>query len=302
MAQPSGFRNKMSLTNVSGRPCLIKEHSHEGLVPESCPVATPANQRAWEVLRRMELPPEVLQVHLRSTGDAVGVCLFVKRLTHKAREFGEGLMATLPGVTGVGAAGYRDYSLVAGAAFVEQELGGVLYRIPHNGFFQTNYDQGLVLRDLAVAGLGLSPRDRLLDLYCGSGFFSLPAARLAARVVGVEGNADSVAAAKANAELNGIAKARFVAGDVGKGLGAFRPGDFSHLLLDPPRDGCDPAALEGIVRLRPRCVVYVSCAAETLARDLRILADSGWLVESVQPVDMFPHTAHVEMVAVLTLR
>lgn len=300
MAEPWAFRNKMSLTNVDGKPCFLKEYSTEGLVPETCRVETKANQRAWAVLRTLELPPEVLQVHLRSSGDAVGICLFVKRLTHKARAFGESLMTLIPGAAGVGAAGYRDYELLAGADAIEKNVGGIRYRIPHHGFFQTNYAQAETLRALAMEGLKLGAGDRVLDLYCGAGFFSLAAAKLAARVIGVEGNGASVQAAKDNANLNGLHNLRFVASDVGKSLSAFKTGDFSHVLLDPPRDGCAPAVVQGLLRLCPARIVYVSCSAETLARDLRLLAAGGYRLDSCRPVDMFPHTAHVEVVAVLS--
>jgi 23S rRNA (uracil1939-C5)-methyltransferase len=271
------------------------------VVPQDCLVETEANQRAWAVLRTKELPPEVLQVHFRSAGADIGICLFVKRLTVRAREFAMDLFQSIPGAVGIGAAGYHDYQLVAGVGAVEQSLGGIRYRIPLNGFFQTNHQQALVLRDLAVTWLEPGKTDRVLDLYCGAGFFSLALARLSERVVAIESNHESTRAGIENARLNGLANVRFVTSDVAHGLTALRRGDFGLALLDPPREGCDPEVLRSLIRVQPRRIAYVSCSPETLGRDLRVLADAGYRLEFCQPVDMFPHTAHIELVAGLVM-
>ena len=120
-------------------------------------------------------------------------------------------------------------------------------------------------------------------------------------MIAIENNRESVAAGKENAALNGLGNIRFLASDVARGLSALRPGDISHALLDPPREGCEPEALRGLIRIRPRRIVYVSCSPETLGRDLRTLADAGYRLEYCQPVDMFPHTAHIEVIAGLTI-
>ncbi len=210
-------------------------------------------------------------------------------------------MQSLPGVIGIGAFAHHSYHQLFGLDVIEQELGGIRYRIPLNGFFQTNPLQALALRDRAIADLQLGPKDRLLDLYCGGGFFALAAGKLAERVIGVENSIDSVRVANQNASLNGLKNLRFVIGDVGRTLAAFKPSDFTKVLLDPPREGCTPAVLSALLQVRVPRLVYVSCSPETLARDLRVLVDGGYRLETVAPFDMFPHTAHVEVVASLSL-
>jgi len=123
-------------------------------------------------------------------------------------------------------------------------------------------------------------------------------------IVGVESNPAAVRDAAANARANGIDRATFVCGDAAAVLRDMAASGFSPdtLVLDPPRKGCEPAALEAVKEMGCRCVVYVSCNPATLARDLAVLAGGGFRVERVQPVDMFPQTTHVECVARLVAR
>ena len=146
----------------------------------------------------------------------------------------------------------------------------------------------------------LYPSDRLLDLYCGNGNFSLPLAAEVASVVGIEGNADSVRAAEHNRELNKVANARFFCDDVATGVNALvEQGDaFDIVLLDPPRAGAGDA-LPGIVRLQPQRIIYVSCDPSTLARDCGLLSARGYTVATSVPIDMFPQTYHIESVTLL---
>ena len=145
-----------------------------------------------------------------------------------------------------------------------------------------------------------SPSDKLLDLYCGNGNFSLPLAAEVASVVGVEGNADSVRAAEHNREFNKVANASFFCDDVTFGVDALvEQGDaFDVVLLDPPRAGAGDA-LSGIVHLQPQRIVYVSCDPSTLARDCGLLSAHGYAVAASVPIDMFPQTYHIESVTLL---
>ena len=140
----------------------------------------------------------------------------------------------------------------------------------------------------------------MLDLYAGSGLFAIPLALAGNDVAAVEENrlavADGEAALKLNARAQG--RCRFVARSVETAISAFRDADV--VVLDPPREGCAASVLREVFgRLKPACAIYVSCNPETLAADLGVATRHGYRIRVLQPVDMFPHTAHIETVAVL---
>ncbi len=142
------------------------------------------------------------------------------------------------------------------------------------------------------------PDDRLLDLYCGAGLFGLTLAGKLREVLGVEEWAPAVRDAEASARLNDLGNAGFVAGAVERVLPRLQ-GRWELAVLDPPRRGCAPEALQALAELRPRRIVYVSCHPGTLARDCKLLVEHGYVVEHAETVDMFPHTHHVEAIVVL---
>jgi 23S rRNA (uracil1939-C5)-methyltransferase len=169
-------------------------------------------------------------------------------------------------------------------------------------FVQVNaaINQSMVAR--AVELLEIAPTDRVLDLYCGLGNFTLPLARHAAAVVGVEGEAGLIARARANASLNGISNAEFVVADLSVAPDFALPwlrGGFDKVLLDPPRVGAREV-LSAVAHLAPHRVVYISCHTGSLARDLGVLThELGFRLRAAGVLDMFPHTTHVESIAVL---
>ena len=171
-------------------------------------------------------------------------------------------------------------------------------------FVQVNgaVNQALVSR--AAELLQPTPESQVLDLYCGLGNFTLALARHAGHVVGVEGEAGLVERARHNARRNGIANVEFHVGDLSRPTelpAAWLRGPHSHVLLDPPRVGAAPEMLAAIARLAPERLLYVSCHPGSLARDLGLLVhEHGFSLESAGVIDMFPHTAHVESMALLT--
>ncbi len=172
-------------------------------------------------------------------------------------------------------------------------------------FIQVNGAMNRLLVDRVLELLEVSPQDRVLDLFCGLGNFTLPLARRTAFVLGVEADAGLIARAQANAGRNGITNARFAAGDlagpeaVERCLNLAGSGRYSKVLLDPPRTGALDV-LPALARLAPGRLVYVSCHPATLARDLGILVSQhGFTLHSAGIVDMFAHTSHVESIAVL---
>jgi 23S rRNA (uracil1939-C5)-methyltransferase len=192
--------------------------------------------------------------------------------------------------------------LLWGDDAIEEELCGLRFRVRPNAFLQTNTAMAERLYGLAGDFAGLSGRETLYDLYCGIGTIGLSLASRALTVWGIDVSEESVACALENAELNGIANAAFFAGNVGQVLEELRDraGDPDVVVVDPPRAGLAGKALRRVGELGAPRVVYVSCNPTTLASDVKVLqADYGYRLERVRPVDMFPHTPHVESVSLL---
>jgi 23S rRNA (uracil1939-C5)-methyltransferase len=183
-------------------------------------------------------------------------------------------------------------------------IGDVKFAISALSFYQVNPVQTKVLYDKALEYANLSGEESVIDAYCGIGTISLFLAQKAKKVFGVEVVAEAIEDAKRNAELNGFTNAEFAAGEAEVIIPKwYKEGNKADVLVvDPPRKGCDEALLQTIIEMKPKKVVYVSCNPATLARDLRILEDGGYKTLEVQPVDMFPHTTHVECVAQLVLK
>lgn len=225
------------------------------------------------------------------------------------------LLQALPGLhsvvnninTGKGGVAFGEQEeLVWGKTTIEERLGPFVFEISANSFFQTNTLQAERLYQRVLEFADLTGREKVFDLYCGTGSISLFVSRQAREVIGIELVEDAVADAWRNAERNGAGNCRFVAGDVSVLLrdpqGFIREhGKPDVLILDPPRDGVHPRALIRLPSLGAKRIVYVSCNPATQARDLAHLA-SSYRVERVCPVDMFPHTAHIESVALLVTR
>jgi 23S rRNA (uracil1939-C5)-methyltransferase len=190
---------------------------------------------------------------------------------------------------------------VLGDEFLEEELGGLRFRISSAAFFQTNTEMAERLGDLAREAAGLSGRERVFDLYCGIGTIGLLLARDAREVWGIEAVPEAIADAEHNAAQNGIGNARFIAQDVRLGL---RPlleeaGSPDVVVVDPPRAGPSKKIVRRVIECGARRIVYLSCNPTTLAPNAAQLVEAGYRLRLVRPVDMFPHTPHVECVAVL---
>jgi 23S rRNA (uracil1939-C5)-methyltransferase len=193
----------------------------------------------------------------------------------------------------------RTWRKLYGQDFLEERLGPLRFRLSPGAFFQVNTLQAEVLYNVAktMAGTG----ERLLDLYAGVGTIALWLADQFREVGGVEEFPAAVRDAEANAELNEIENVRFVSATAESFLeGLSRDRRPLAVVLDPPRSGCSPVVLKSLLALRPSPLVYVSCDPGTLARDLGILAKGGYRIEEVQPVDLFPHTPHIETAVKLT--
>lgn len=189
-----------------------------------------------------------------------------------------------------------------GSDVIYDELDGIRFAISARSFYQVNPEQTVVLYRKAVEYAGLTGKETVIDAYCGIGTISLFLARQAGRVYGVEVVPEAIEDARRNAELNGIRNVEFAVGLSEEVMPRWREQGVEPdvIVVDPPRKGCDEALLQTILAMRPKRVVYVSCNPSTLARDLRVLEDGGYRTVEVQPVDMFPHTVHVECVALMS--
>ena len=194
--------------------------------------------------------------------------------------------------------------LLWGEDAIEEEILGLRFRVRPSAFLQTNTEMAERLYELAREYAGLSGEENVFDLYCGTGTIGLALAESAGSVWGVEISEEAVACAIENAELNGIDNARFFAGNVGQSIEELREeaGSPDVVIVDPPRAGLAGKALRRTGALGASRIVYVSCNPTTLASDLQVLRDEySYVLERCRPVDMFPHTPHVESVSLLSL-
>lgn len=193
-------------------------------------------------------------------------------------------------------------ALLWGEEAIEEELLGLRLRVRPGTFLQTNSAMAERLYELVAELAGLSGCETVYDLYCGTGTIALTLAARALTVWGVEASEESVASAIENADLNAVTNAAFFAGTVGSALGELRErsGPPDVVVVDPPRAGLAGKALRQVARLEAPRLVYVSCNPTTLASDLSVLRDEGgYSLVRCRPVDMFPHTPHIESVSLL---
>ena len=189
-----------------------------------------------------------------------------------------------------------------GSGTIEDTLCGLTFRISAKSFYQINPVQTEVLYRKAIELAGLTGRETVIDAYCGIGTIGMVASKSAGRVIGVESNRDAVKDAIYNARRNQIKNIYFYAADAGEFMSAMaEEGEHADVvLMDPPRAGSDERFLSSLIALSPEKVVYISCNPQTQERDLRFLTGHGYQVKAIQPVDMFPHTNHIETVCLLT--
>jgi len=266
--------------------------SHSVLPIDTCPIhderieqALPAFAQAANELQLKDLQNLLLTVEPTGKG-------LLWRLRHRGREprwsreeFAHRVAVLLP-----------DQVLLEDAMTVE--FWDLTFRARSDTFVQTNYRQMLVLYRTALDMLGASSADRVLDLFAGLGTLSIAVARDAAGVTAIEENPHAVQLGRLNARINS-ARVEYLPGKVETVLRGVRLGNYQAAILDPPRAGCEPAAIGELIRLGVDRLVYVSCEPSTHARDLIALVRGGYRVRRAAIVDMFPQTYHIESVALL---
>jgi 23S rRNA (uracil1939-C5)-methyltransferase len=289
------YRARVALVVEGRRAGYHRARSHALVEVDACPIADPVVSAHLEAARGLVGALRVALARVAVVAVPGGVALVASASARPGpadRDATEGFLARQATVRGAVVAG-GGARLVVGDPTVRVSLEpGLDLEVPADVFTQVNPGANRLLVETVVA---FATGERVLDLYCGAGNFALPLARRGAVVHGVERDPLAVEAARANAARLGFA-ATFTAADATAALAALTPGGVDAVVLDPPRAGARDAVPE-IARLGPRRVVYVSCDPATLARDARTLAQRGYGVVRVQPVDLFPQTYHVETVA-----
>jgi 23S rRNA (uracil1939-C5)-methyltransferase len=264
------------------------------------------NARAHEGLMR------TMVVRTASTGEIMVIVVFNENDKERINALMEHLKVQFPEITSLiyminekwnDSLGDREPICYAGKDHIIEQMEGLQFKVGPKSFYQTNSEQAYELYKVTREFADLKPTDVLYDLYTGTGTIANFCARRAAKVVGVEYVPEAIEDAKINSMINGIENTTFYAGDMKDVLSdefVSRNGRPDVIILDPPRAGVDEKVLEVIKRAAPERMVYVSCNPSTQARDLALLSDM-YEILAVQPVDMFPHTHHVENVVKLRL-
>ena len=323
---PFRYRNKIQFPVAEGpRVGFFRARSHDVIDAPDCLLQPLAATRlrgafrdwmaAYEVPAYDEKAHEGLIRHLyvRVNRRGESLCAVVangRKLPH-SQALVEALRRAEPGLVGLVLAVNREktnvilgkeYRVLWGQDFLEDTLCGLDFRLSVPSFYQVNRDQTEVLYGRALDFAGLTGTETVLDLYCGIGTITLNLARRAKRAIGAEVVPAAVEDARANARRNGIENAEFLCADAGQAAQelarrGLRP---EVITVDPPRKGLALPVIEAIVEMAPRRLVYVSCDPATLARDVKLLGERGYRLEVAEAADLFPRTAHVETVCLLS--
>lgn len=317
-----GFRQKIAFvfTPESTSPRIVMGHyaarSKRVVAVEECPVHADRGNRLAFALRDHlaagRVPADVLRhVLVRVTADErEATLMLVVRENHPAlrapvrallesAEPPDGLFVNVNDRPGPYIVGPRTLR-ISGRSHVREEMLGTSFLISPTAFFQTNVGAARDLLRLVLEEVGAA--SRVLDLYSGAGLFALPLARQGSQVTAVEENRQAVKDAEANLALNRVPKeaVRLVAARVEDAMARLARAAFDVVVLDPPRQGCPDRVIDAITALGSDKMVYISCNPEQLARERPRFERRGYRLARLQPVDMFPHTEHIEAMAVFT--
>ena len=198
----------------------------------------------------------------------------------------------------------NEFTNLYGPGYIEDTLCGLKFRLSPRSFYQVNHHQAQRLYEAAITQAEITRDDLVLDLYCGVGTITLAMAKAAGRVIGVEVIEQAVEDAKDNAKRNGIENAEFFCGDAGKAALELEAKGIKPdvIVVDPPRKGLNADTIEALHRMDPRRIVYVSCDPATLARDVALLKERGYVLKNAMAADLFPRCAHVESVVTMIRR
>jgi len=295
------------------RECLLQSERSNSIIATTRAFALEHGLRPYGARSHKGLLRHLIVRESEATGEVMVILVTSDEAEEVMEKYAAALRAAVPEITTIVQGVHRGKAQVSftqelrtlyGSGTLTERIAGNNFVLSPFSFFQTNTGQAERLFQLALDAARLQPTDVAWDLYCGAGTITLAAARTAREVIGVEINAGSVEDARANAERNGVANARFIAGDLRAVLLGEEGRDLPSpdvVIIDPPRAGMHEDVTRALLERGPERISYVSCNPTTQARDCAILAER-YGVEQVQPVDMFPQTYHVETVARLVRR
>lgn len=302
-----GFYAKGSHRIIDMETCLIQHEQNDEVIAHIKEIGrnlgiAPYNEETGQGLLR-----HVVVRIGRTTGEIMVVLVTNGDRIPKVEEWIQAITSQIPHVTSICQnvntrrtnVIFGDVTRVLwGREVIYDYIGNVKFAISARSFYQVNPEQTEVLYQKTVEYAGLTGNETVIDAYCGIGTISLFLAQHAKKVYGVEIVPEAIEDARVNAELNGMSHVQFEVGASEDVIPRWKEQgvEADVIVVDPPRKGCDAKLLETILEMKPERVVYVSCNPATLARDLRVLEDGGYKVVEAQPVDMFPHTTHVECV------
>ncbi len=320
MAEPWRYRNKTQFPLGFGKDVQIgyyRRGTHRVINIESCLVHPPEFDRLSEFLRTsIKRAREFIYREKDHTGNlrhiiirkgfGTGECLLIA--VTKTGQLRAGVYNDIrdeyPEIIGVvqnvnpektnRILGSR-YKTLAGRAFYQEKLLNKKFQVSAGSFFQVNTQQTETALKTILEFMNPSGSEEIVDLFAGVGTIGITVSPLVKRVIGIEIDPNAINDGRENLKLNGVRNMELVAGAAETAISRLNRCDV--LLLDPPRRGCTEALLKEIARLAPKKIVYVSCNPTTLARDLSILATSGFQTVAIQPIDLFPHTYHIETIA-----
>ena len=293
-----GYRTTAELHVAPGRLGSFAPNSRRVADVPRCCLHHPLINAVLPALRALLDPGSPLRAVTLRCAPASGEVLAILESNRPLHDLARQWMRACPTLVGVVRRNRGHWSTLAGQDHLIQAIGGTRWHVGAGSFFQVNEWQTGRLIERVRALLGEIRGRRLLDLFCGVGTFALPLAQAGAEVTGVEIYAPAVDDARRGAALNGITNVRWHAGPVETVLATLDE-PFAGAVLDPPRRGCEPAALAELLRLRPARIVYVACHPATLARDCRLLREGGYVVEQAEVIDLFPQTHHIESIVTL---
>ncbi len=295
------------------RFCHIAFREASAIVESARSLAQSLGLEAWDLRTHAGLLRHLVLRKGFTTGEILVLLVTNETAVDRIDPFARSILERHPEITtfvqqvnaGVAQVGFGAQERVLfGPGSIRDEIADLRFTISANTFFQTNTRQAEHLVELVRARAGVAPGDLVFDLCCGCGLFSLALAARGAEVVGFELVGSTVEDARANALANGLEGLRFRVGDLVRTLD---PAELAHegigrprtCIVDPPRAGLHPRAVAALAGLGPERIVYVSCNPRSALRDLRTLQRRGYRLESAEPVDLFPHTPHVECVFAL---
>ncbi len=308
-----GFYQQRSHQIIDMKTCLIQQEKNDEVVQKIKDICSRNGVRAYNeekhkgdlrhiMVRYGAVSGEVMVVLVTRTNELPNKSKIVEEITAAIPEVKSIVQNINSKKTNVILG--EQTKVLWGEEVIYDSIGDIKFAISARSFYQVNPEQTKVLYDKALEYAGLNGNETVIDAYCGIGTISLFLAQKAGKVYGVEIVPEAIEDAKRNAALNGISNVEFAVGEAETVIpNWYKEGvQADVLVVDPPRKGCDEKLLQTILDMKPKKVVYVSCNPATLARDLRILEDGGYKTVEAQPVDMFPHTTHVECVAQIILK